>query len=136
MLLIRARWDGASHQERRNFPVHLLDHRLEQLVGFEFVNQQRILLLKAGELHVRTQVVHVAQVLLPVLVDDGQNNRLLQAFHHAHAVGCDAALNVRRDLHGFATVRERNQNLLVIVRGIVVNALDHWVSALSQFLQL
>ena len=44
--------DGALHQEGRDLGVDLLDQLLEQLVGLKLVDEKRILLLKAGVLHV------------------------------------------------------------------------------------
>ena len=75
-------------------------------------------------------------MLLPVLVDDGQHHGFLEAFHDAHAFGGDAAFDVRGDLHGFASVAERHEDLLEIVGRVVVYALDDRVGALGELLQL
>ena len=52
LLIGRASWNRAPHQEGRHIRVHALDHGLEQLVRFKLVNQQRILLLEARQLNV------------------------------------------------------------------------------------
>ena len=76
------------------------------------VHQQRIFLLVHGTLHVLAQVVHVAQVLLPVLVDDAQHDGFFEVSRQRLPAGFHAALQVGRNLDRLDSVGKRNQNVL------------------------
>ena len=70
--------DLATHEDGDRLAVHRLDHRLEQVVSLEFVDQQRVFVLVAGVLNGLTEVVHVAKMFLPRLVDGEQCDGLLE----------------------------------------------------------
>ena len=93
-------------------------------------------MLEARVLHVAPQVVHVAKVLFPVLVDDGENHRFLQGVEHALALGQDTLLDVGTHLQGLPAVGERDQDVLEVVLLVVVHALNHGVRALGEVHQL
>ena len=76
------------------------------------VHEERILLLVDGSLNVLAQVVHVAQVLLPVLVDHAQYDGLFEVGRERLAAGFDAALQVGRNLDRLDSVGKRNQDVL------------------------
>ena len=124
--------DGALHQEGCDLGVHLLDQLLEQLVRLKLVDEERVLLLKTCVLNIAAQVVHVAKVFLPVLVDDGEHNGLFHGVEHAFALGEHTLFDVRPNLEGLAAVAERHQNVFVIVLGVVVDALDDRMGALAR----
>ena len=62
--------DKCAEQEAEHVLVQVLQHFGEQVVAFQLVHHQRVLLFVSGILHALTEVVHVAQMLLPVIVDN------------------------------------------------------------------
>ena len=62
------------------------------------VHEERVLLLVHGALNVLTQVVHVAQVLLPVLVDHAEYDRFFEVGCERLSAGFNTALQVGRNL--------------------------------------
>ena len=71
-----------------------------------------------------------------MLVDDGEHNGLFHRVKDAFALGEHALLDVRPNLEGLAAVAERHQNVLVIVLGVVVDALDDRMGALGEVRKL
>ena len=65
--------DLSAHQDGGSLAVHRVDHRFKQVVRLQFVDQQRVFVLVAGVLHGVAQFVHLAQVLLPSVVDGVQD---------------------------------------------------------------
>ncbi len=68
---------ACAKQESQDAGVHFVDHVLKQLKRLVLVHQQRVFLLVDRALHVLAQIVHVAQVLLPVVVDEIEHHGLL-----------------------------------------------------------
>ena len=61
--------DCGAEQEREHVLVQGLEHGGEQIVALQLVNHERVLLLVCRILHGLPEVVHVPELLLPVIVD-------------------------------------------------------------------
>ena len=70
--------DLSAHQDGDCLVVYLVYHRVEQVHRLQLVNQQRVFLFVAGILYGMFQIVQLAQVFFPCLVDDVQQDRLLK----------------------------------------------------------
>ena len=62
-------------QERKHILVEILEHRGEEVITLELVHHEGIFLLISGILYAGTEIVHLAQMLFPMLInlveDDG-----------------------------------------------------------------
>lgn len=87
-------WDMqlATHQDAYGLVVHLGDHALEDAVTLYLVDEKWILLLVVGILYGLLQVVQVAEVLLPCLVDDVQDDDLHEGLDDVVSVGVGGLL--------------------------------------------
>ena len=66
-----------THEHGDGLAIHDADHLLEHVERLGFVDHERVLLFVAGVLHTLAQLVHLTQVLLPVLIDGEQHDGLL-----------------------------------------------------------
>src|SRR3546814_9250004 len=73
--------DTPFEQKTDDFAVHPGDYLFKELEGFKFIDQQRILLLIHGVLDGLSQIVHVATVLSPDIVDNAQRYHFLKGFY-------------------------------------------------------
>ena len=69
-MLLFAKWYVCFHQEGNSFFVDTGDKTFKRFKTFEFINQQRIFLFVYRILHRLFQIIHVAQVFFPLLIDD------------------------------------------------------------------
>ena len=67
-----------AHQEAGDAVVHVVDHRIPELSALEFEDQQRILLLVRCILNAMAQLIELTEVLLPVVIDDVEHDKLLK----------------------------------------------------------
>lgn len=51
--------ESDTHEDGGRLAVHVFDHRTEELVGLELVDEERILVFVAGVLHRVTQLIHL-----------------------------------------------------------------------------
>ena len=126
--LIGLAWELALQQEAGHVLVHLLHHVLEELIGLELVDEERILLLETGVLHIGAEVVHVAEVLLPQLVEYAEDHRLLELVDKGSPRAVYRILDVGEHLHVAPSIRKGDGDVDELVRVVLVDALDHRVS--------
>ena len=60
--------DECTEKERKDFLVELFKHLREEVVALKLVNHQRVFLLIGCVLDALTEIVHIPQVLLPVVI--------------------------------------------------------------------
>ena len=73
------------------------------------------------------QFVKLAQVLLPRVVDNVEQNALLELLNDALAVGLVSLLEVTWNVEHLATIGNGNHNALVDRTLSLVNLLDYWL---------
>ena len=114
----------AAHQNGDGLVVDLVDHRIEQVDRFELVDQQRVFLFVAGVLYGVLQVVQLAEVLFPGLVDDMQQDALLERLHHFLAFAFIGGFQIAGNVVHALAVSDGNQDVLVHVSLVLVYLLD------------
>ena len=77
----------AAGEDRADAVVHLVDHLVPNLGTLELEDKQWILLLVRGILYRVLQLVELAEVLLPTIVDDVEQDALLELLNDALTVG-------------------------------------------------
>ncbi len=92
--------------------VHFAQHLAEEVEALVLVNQEGVFLLVDGTLHVLAQVVHVAEVFLPVVVNHREHNALFQVLDEGGAAAVDGLLEVGGNLKGAGTIGEGHQDAL------------------------
>ena len=90
----------ATHQDSDRLAVHDAHHLLEHVESLGLVDYQRVFLLITGVLYALSQLVHLTQVLLPVVVDGKQHDSLLPLFGERLAVGVDSLHGINNDAEG------------------------------------
>ena len=60
--------DECAEKERQDFLVEFFKHLREEVVALKLVHHQRVFLLIGGVLDALTEIVHIPQVLLPVVI--------------------------------------------------------------------
>ena len=91
-------------EEGQDVLVERLEHRGEEVVALQLVDHHRVLLLVGGVLDALLEVVHLAEVLLPVLVDLVEDDVLAQGLGDLAALGVVGALEIDREGHLLAAV--------------------------------
>ena len=61
--------DKGTEKERKHLLVQFLEHLAKEVEALELVDEERVLLLVCSVLDRLREVVHIAQVLLPVLIN-------------------------------------------------------------------
>ncbi len=112
-------------KETDHFAAHALDHRFEEVEALELVDQQRILLLDGCVLHATAQFVHLAQVFLPLVVDDGEGDVLLHAGDQLAALALVGLGQVGHHLHGLHAVGDGHHDVLVLLALVQEHVGDH-----------
>ena len=125
----------ADVQEGDDFFADAHEQLVEQVEGFEFVDQQRVFLLVGGVLHALLEVVHSAEMLFPGVVDDGEGDALFERETHLATLGFVAFLERCHDVDGLLAVGERDGDVLETVALFKIDALDDRVGLLSYLLQ-
>ena len=72
-----------THQNRYRTVVHGVHHIVEQLDALQLEDEQRVFLLVRSILYGVLQLVELAQVLLPCIVDDVKQDLLLELLDHS-----------------------------------------------------
>ena len=114
----------AAGEDRADAVVHLVDHLVPNLGTLELEDKQWILLLVRGILYRVLQLVELAEVLLPTIVDDVEQDALLELLNDALTVGLVSLLEVTRYVEHLATIGDGHHDALVDRTLILVNLLD------------
>ena len=112
-------------QDRTDAVVHLVDHIIPHLGTLQFEDQQRILLLVAGVLYRVLQFVELAQVLLPRIVDNVEQDALLKLLHDRLRLGVVSLLQVTRNVEHTTSICERHHDALIHLALILIDLLDN-----------
>src|SRR3546814_4363073 len=122
--------DTPFEQKTDDFAVHPGDYLFKELAGFKFIDQQRILLLIHGVLDGLSQIVHVAKVLSPDIVDNAQSYHFLKGFYDRAPLAFVGSGKVYLDLHATRAVRKRYGNILKGFSTAFINLFDNRISHL------
>ena len=68
----------SSEKERKDILVKVFQHLAEEVEALELVDEERVLLLVCGVLYRLLQVVHIAEMLLPLVVDLEEGDSLAE----------------------------------------------------------
>ena len=107
--------EADTHEDGGRLAVHVFDHRTEEFVGLELVDEERILVFVAGVLHRVTQLIHLTQVFLPSFVDDMQDDSLLELTHDRATFTLISFAEVAADVVGHTSVGQRDHDALIDV---------------------
>ena len=90
-----------THQDAGDTVVHVIDHSVPNLCTLQLEDEQWILLLVAGILYRVLQLIELAEVLLPVIIDDVEYHALLELLHYVLCLCLVSLLQVACDVvHG------------------------------------
>ena len=75
-------WYHGSHDDAYRAVVDLVYHVVEELCALQFEDEQWVFLLVAGVVYAVLQLVEQAEVLLPGIIDDVQDDSFVESGHH------------------------------------------------------
>ena len=80
----------ATEQDSYRSAVEIIKHRFENMEGLKFIDQQRVFLLVRRILDTLLEVVQLAEVLFPFIVNDIEQHAFLEFLHYflAMALRC------------------------------------------------
>ena len=95
-------------EDRSDAVVHVVHHRVEELSTLELEDEQRVFLLVRSVLHAVAQLVELAEVLLPAVVDDVEHDDALELLNNVATLCAVSLLEVARNVVNALAVGDRN----------------------------
>ena len=111
-------------EDRSDAVVHVVHHRVEELSTLELEDEQRVLLLVRSVLHAMAQLVELAKVLLPAVVDDVEHDDALELLNNVATLCAVSLLEVARNVVNALAVGDRHHDALVDSALVLLNLLD------------
>lgn len=104
--------NSAPHEDADNTVVHIIDHIVEEFHALEFEDEQGVFLLIRCVLYAVFQVIQLAEVFLPAVVNDVEQNHFLELLHHTLAFALVCFGQVAGDVIEAASVRDGHHDTL------------------------
>ena len=122
----------SAEQDSEGSAVERIQHRFEDMRRLEFVNQERVFLLVRSVLNRLLEVVQLAEVLFPLIIDDIEQHSFLELLHHLFAMRLSRSLEVDGDVIHFLAIGNRDEDILVHLSLGLEDVLDLRVGNLRQ----
>ena len=113
-----------AHEHTRRTVVHVVNHVVPQLHALQFEDEQRVFLLVGSILDGMTEVIQLAEVLLPVVVNDMEQDYLLELFDDLLALAFIGFLQVAGNVVDTLAVGDWHHDAFVHRPLIFINLLD------------
>ena len=113
-----------THQDAGDAVVHIIDHSVPYLCTLQLEDKQWVLLLVAGILYRVLQLIELAEVLLPVIIDDVEYYALLELLHYVLCLCLVSLLQVACDVVHALAVGDRHHDALVHRTLVFIYLLD------------
>ena len=97
-------WNVCPHHKCKHIAAYLLKYPLEEVETLKLVDEKRILLLVSCILYRLLEVIHIAQVLFPVLINQYKCYRFCHSPVKFHTLALICLLEVDYKLHYLRSV--------------------------------
>ena len=124
--------DLAAEQDSYGTAVERVKHAFEDVERLQFVNQQRVFLLIGSVLRRLLEVVQLAEMFFPLVVDDIEQHPFLELLDHLFAMALGGGAEVDGDVIDFLAVGDGDQDVLIHLSFLFEHALDDGVRYLCE----
>ena len=94
---------------------HMTAHIPEKVVGFNFINNQRIFLFEVSRLYRLLEIVHGTQVIFPCIINHHQRNCFFQTIAKFFGIAVERLLHVGEYIDSLASITERHHYIFDLV---------------------
>ena len=117
-------WNLSAHEDRYGAVVHGVHHVVKQLNRLQLEDEQRVFLLVRGVLYRVFQLVELAEVLLPSLVDDVQQNLLLELLDNRLTLSVVSLLEVTGNVVHLTAIGQGHNDALIHLTLVLIDLFD------------
>ncbi len=116
--------DGSPEEEADDVAVELVQHLFKEFEGFKFVDEERVFLFVDGGLDGLTEVVHFAEVVHPVFVDECEDDGAFKGVEDFASPGLVGFFQVHDAVYDAESVGERYDDFFDLFSAGFVEVLD------------
>ena len=117
----------SAHQDGGNTVVHIVYHLVPNFGTLKFEDNQRVFLLIGSVLHTVAEVIELAEILFPIIVNDMEQHALLKFLHHILGLIVVGLFQIYTQVHHYASICDGDLNEFEAVALGLVHLLDNRV---------